>query len=411
MMNNKKLQRAEFIKMTGGLVFLMLSNKWAFAENFSSDDLVSSAQKRQEYTKSLLKKLVTDIGPRPSGTKAYARAAKIVHKEMQRSLPEVNYDKYEFDDWGPISSTDLIVGGQHIEAIPQKRGFGTPAEGVEGIFTKNGNAYTITDEQSNKILAYFSVSQYGKAIAGSASGDLDKSVPVFGLGKQDVPLLDRYAKDKIRAWIKSDYQPVHKVPGINIIGRIPGKSQQEILIVAHLDTIFNTPGANDNAASVIVMLMLAHAASVRQNNHTLTFVATDSEEYLYEGAYHYAERRIADDTMKNIKYVLNFDSLTYGPNLWINSKDQEVKDLIRDIHADLNIQSSPIYSDNDGFVMDSLPFKTSGAKALHANSRGYDEKTLPVYHRPDDTADKVPLDCVEIAFKVFDEFIKRVDSL
>jgi hypothetical protein len=82
---------------------------------------------------------VTDIGPRPSGSKAYARAAKIVLKEMQRTLPDVNYDKYEFDDWGPISSSDLIVGGQHIEAIPQKRGFGTPADGVKGIFAKNGS--------------------------------------------------------------------------------------------------------------------------------------------------------------------------------------------------------------------------------------------------------------------------------
>lgn len=410
-MNDRKLQRAEFIKMTGGLAFLMLSNKWSFAESSLSSDLVSTAQKRQEYTISLLKQLVTDIGPRPSGSKAYARAAKIVLKEMQRSLPEVNYDKYEFDDWGPISSSDLIVGGQHIEAIPQKRGFGTPAEGVRGIFKKEGSGYVIIEEQNAQILAYFSVNQYGRAIAGSGSGNLAKSVPVFGLGKQDILLLDRVAKNKGQAWIKSEYKPIHKAPGINIIGRLPGKSKAEILIIAHLDTIFNTPGANDNTASVIVMLMLAHAASGRQNNHTLTFIASDSEEYVFEGAYHYAASRIADNTMKDIKYVLNFDSLTYGPNLWINSKDQGVKNMIRDIHKDLNIESTPIYGENDGFVMDSLPFKPSGAKALHANSRGYDEKTLPVYHRPDDTADKVPLDCVEISFQVFDEFIKRVSDL
>jgi hypothetical protein len=355
--------------------------------------------------------LVTDIGPRSSGSKAYAKAAKIVLKEMQRSLPIVNFDKYEFDDWGPISSSDLILGGQHIEAIPQKRGFGTPVEGVYGILTKEGSGYAITEEQNGKILAYFSVSQYGRAIAGSGNGNLDKSIPVFGLGKQDIPLLERSAKSKLPAWVKSEYKPVHKAPGINVIGRIPGKSKNEILIIAHLDTIFNTPGANDNAASVIVMLMLAHAASGREYNHTLTFIASDSEEYVFEGAYHYAEGRIADNTMKDIRYVLNFDSLTYGPNLWINSKDQGIKDMIRDIHKDLNIESSPIYGDNDGFVMDSLPFKPSGARALHANSRGYDEKTLPVYHRPDDTADKVPLDCVEISFQVFDEFIKRVDRL
>lgn len=407
---NNKLQRKEFIKMTGGIVFLMLSNKWSFAESISSN-LVSTAHKRQEYTKDLLKKLVTDIGPRLSGSKAYAKAAKIVHKEMQHSLPNVFFDKYQFDDWGTISGSDLIVGGQHIEAIPQKRGHGTPIEGVKGIFVKIGSAYAITDELSGKTLAYFSVSQYGKAIAGSAPGDLDKSVPVFGLGKQDILLLDRSAKNKLSAWIKSEYHPKHTVPGINVIGRLPGKSNKEILIIAHLDTIFNTPGANDNAASVIVMLMLAHAASGRENNHTMTFIASDSEEYGYEGAYHYANGRIADNTIKNIQYVLNFDSLTYGPNLWINSKDQGIKDMIGDIHTDLKIESKPIFGENDGFVMDSLPFKPSSARALHANSRGYDEKTLPVYHRPDDTADKVPLDCVEIAFNVFDEFIKRIDLL
>ena len=135
MMTNKNIQRAEFIKMTGTLAFLMLSNKWSFAESSSSSDLVASVQQRQEYTISLLKQLVTDIGPRPSGSKAYAKAAKVVLKEMRRSLQIVNFDKYEFDDWGPVSGSDLIVGGQHIEAIPQKRGFGTPAEGVYGIFT------------------------------------------------------------------------------------------------------------------------------------------------------------------------------------------------------------------------------------------------------------------------------------
>lgn len=56
MEGNKKLQRAEFIKMSGGLAFLMLSSKWLFAENIQAANLVNTAQKRQEYTTSLLKK-------------------------------------------------------------------------------------------------------------------------------------------------------------------------------------------------------------------------------------------------------------------------------------------------------------------------------------------------------------------
>jgi len=408
-MKEQGISRGKFIGLAGGITLLTLSGPWAKALEVSGIDLVSTAQLRQNYTIRLLRKLVTDIGPRPSGSKAFAKGAKIILQEMKRSFSDVNYDIYDFDYWEILNSSDLIVGGQQIEAVCQKKGIGTPAEGVRGVFVKTEKGFAIIDEHSSEILAIFSINQYGKAIAGSSYMKLSKPVPVFGLGKQDVPLLERSSQNKLKAFINAEVR-TSKSKGINVIGQIPGKIKDEILIISHADTIFNTPGANDNTSSVIVMLMLAHAAAGRQNNHTITFVASDSEEYNFEGAYNYAEGRIADNTLKNIRYVLNFDSLTYGPNLWISSKDQGLKDLIRDIHKDLNINTKPIFDESDGYVMDSLPFRPSGAKALHANSRGYDEKTLPVYHRPDDTADKVPLDCVEISFLVFDEFIRRIDK-
>lgn len=408
-MKAQRISRGKFIFLAGGFSFITFSGQLAWAKDMSSIRLVSTPLLRQEYTVRLLKKLVTDIGPRPSGSKAYAKGAEIIRQEMKRSLEKVYFDVYNFEYWELLKSSDLIIGSQHFEAVYQKKGVGTPAAGISGIFVKNEKGFAIADELSGETLAIFSINQYGKAIAGSPYMGLAKPVSVFGLGKQDIPLLERSAQNKLKAFVSAQ---VRTTPGkgINIIGQIPGKTKNEILIIAHADTIYNTPGANDNTASVIVMLMLAHAASGRENNHTLTFIAADSEEYEFEGAYHYAKGRIADNSIKNIKYVLNFDSLTYGPNLWINSKDQGVKDLIRDIHKDLKIPAAPIYGESDGFVMDSLPFRPSGAKALHANSRGYDEKTLPVYHRPDDTADKVPLDCVEMSFRVFDEFIRRIDQ-
>jgi hypothetical protein len=407
-MKEQGISRGEFIGLAGGITLLTMNGTWAKALELADIDLVSTPQSRQYYTIRLLKKLVTDIGPRPSGSKAYAKGAKIIFQEMKRSLSDVNYNIYDFDYWELLNSSDLIIGGQHFEAICQKKGLGTPTDGLRGVFVKTEKGFAIIDDLSSETLAIFSINTYGKAIAGSPYMVLSKPIPVFGLGKQDVPLLDRIAQKRLKAFINADVR-TSKSKGINVIGKIPGKSKDEILIIAHADTIFNTPGANDNTSSVIVMLMLAHAAAGRQNNHTLTFIASDSEEYNFEGAYNYAKGRIEDNSLRNIRYVLNFDSLTYGPNLWISSKDQDLKDIIRKIHMDLKIDTKPIFDESDGYVMDSLPFKLSGAKALHANSRGYDEKTLPVYHRPDDTADKVPLDCVEISFLVFDEFIRRID--
>src|SRR4030067_282195 len=75
-------------------------------------------------------------------------------------------------------------------------------------------------------------------------------------------------------------------------------------------------GGNANIASVIVMLMMAHAAAAGTAfNHTLTFVATDAEEFGMLGANHYGAKRAADGTMKNIRDVANFASLTSGTQL------------------------------------------------------------------------------------------------
>ncbi|MHB9027424.1 MAG: hypothetical protein ACYC9O_01505, partial [Candidatus Latescibacterota bacterium] len=97
--------------------------------------------------------------------------------------------------------------------------------------------------------------------------------------------------------------------------------------------------------------------------------------------------------------------------LQISTTDPEMWDLIQSIHTDLKINATPKHNERTGFVMDSLPFQPSGAKSMHANSRGYDERTLPVYHRIDDNAESVPLDCVEIGFKVFEEFIRKVGKV
>ena len=406
------MKRSEFVGLAGGAALLALAGKYdAFGRSVNAYPLVNTAEKRQIYTLRLLKKLCTDIGPRPCGSDAFAKGAKIIREEMQLSLPQVGYDLFDFEKWELVGDPQFILGGQHIEVVPRYGGIGTAPEGIRGVIGKAGKGFFITDIESGQVKALFTIAPYGKAIEAYEARTHQPAIPSFSVGMQDVPLLERYAADRAPAWIKSQVRFTPHTGGKNIVGKLPGKRKEEIVIVAHADTVYNTEGANDNTASVIIMLMLAHTAAARGCNHTVTFIASDNEEFGEMGANHYAEKRLSDNTMKDIRFVINFDSLTYGPNLWISSKQDDIKELISAIHKDLNIRASPIFDDSDGFVMDSEPFRPSGAKALHANSRGYDEKTLPVYHRPDDTINNVPLDCVEISFLVFDEFVKRIDKL
>ena len=374
---------------------------------------IDTPEKREVYAKGLLDELCTDIGPHPSGTPEHDRAADIFEREMKRSLPIVEQVWFDMEGW-KLKGTPLFkVGDTELEACPYYGTPGTPSEGITGILQKRGSSgYSLVDPKTGERRALFSTSPYGRAITHGDHRWTSPSLTQFGLGKQDIPFLDKAVQEKTPVVAKAEVEFIPLVSSSSVVGTLPGKSKEEILFVVHMDTVYTAPGANDNTASAIVMVMLAHAAAeVIKPDRTITFIATGAEEYGYLGARKCAQIREKEGTMQDIRYVVNFDSLTYGPNLQVNTTDDDMRELIKSIHNDLQINATPTYHEKSGFVMDSLPFKPSGAKALYINSRGYDERTLPVYHRIDDNAASVPLDCVEIGFRVFEEFIRRVGNV
>nr|WP_199158939.1 M28 family peptidase [Pedobacter sp. ASV2] len=79
------------------------------------------------------------------------------------------------------------------------------------------------------------------------------------------------------------------VNGTNIVGYIPGKSGNVVVISAHYDhlgivkdVIFN--GADDNASGVAGLLKIAAYFSKNKPNNTLIFAAFDAEEVGLQGA-------------------------------------------------------------------------------------------------------------------------------
>jgi hypothetical protein len=104
------------------------------------------------------------------------------------------------------------------------------------------------------------------------------------------------------------------------------------------------------------------------------------------------------------------DSLTYGPDLEVYTKDEFLRSFVTAIHNDLKIDGTPKFFDSDGYQLDALPFRASGAKAVYFNSQGYEE-TSPLWHRPEDLPETVHLDCVESSFLVCRELITRLQHI
>jgi hypothetical protein len=67
----------------------------------------------------------------------------------------------------------------------------------------------------------------------------------------------------------------------NIEAEIPGARPEIILIGAHYDSVFGSPGANDNGSGVAAMLALAQRFAGINTEHTLRFVAFVNEEPPY----------------------------------------------------------------------------------------------------------------------------------
>lgn len=98
--------------------------------------------------------------------------------------------------------------------------------------------------------------------------------------------LDRAATFIDRAFSDAGYKvtrqrfAVEGEPCTNLEVAIPGSTTPDEIVVigAHYDTIATTPGADDNASGIAVMLALARAFHTRSVERTLRFVAFANEE-------------------------------------------------------------------------------------------------------------------------------------
>jgi peptidase M28-like protein len=77
---------------------------------------------------------------------------------------------------------------------------------------------------------------------------------------------------------RRDSYELHGQACHNIEVEIPGTRPDVVLIGAHYDSVFGSPGANDNGSGVAALLALARRFAGKSPQHTLRFVAFVNEE-------------------------------------------------------------------------------------------------------------------------------------
>lgn len=151
--------------------------------------------------------------------------------------------------------------------------------------------------------------------------------------------IQEYLKDKLTEMSDGKIAVEYKrfqletnVFGFNVVGKLnKSGSGKQIIIGAHYDS--KGQGANDNAAGVAALLMIAKEFAAKQSSLpcNVVFVLFDAEERGLIGSQQYANAMTAEER-DNTLVMFNLDSIASGDNLylWCENKHTDLADLIID---------------------------------------------------------------------------------
>lgn len=100
----------------------------------------------------------------------------------------------------------------------------------------------------------------------------------------------------------------HGLEGVNLVARLAGDSDETRVVGAHYDTLPETPGADDNTASLACLLELARLLPEGPLPRTVLLVAFDMEEWGLDGARALAPELARDHRLEG---VVVYESMGY----------------------------------------------------------------------------------------------------
>lgn len=172
--------------------------------------------------------------------------------------------------------------------------------------------------------------------------------------------------------------------GYNVIARSPSVTPPKLVLSAHYDTWFGTPGAIDNAAGVTVLLLLAHLLNPRTAN--VEFVAFNGEDhYAAPGEVSYLANGLGSTACCiNVDGVGAKDHAASVAYLGEASEWFE-RGRVAQNHFPTIATAEPWYeSDHTMFLQQGIP-------ALALTSIPFDEALHATHHTANDTLDQVEI--------------------
>jgi aminopeptidase YwaD len=189
--------------------------------------------------------------------------------------------------------------------------------------------------------------------------------------------------------------------GCNVIARKGVSPGRRVVLFAHIDARMGTPGANDNASGVVVLLLLAELLAEFSGNFCFELVAMNGEDY-YSNPGEQQYLALNADRLDDIFLGINLDDVGYYKGKVAYSLYGCPAGLANAIrytlarHKDLLEGESWYQGDHGLFLMHQIP-------ALAITSELLGELMREITHTPQDTLEVVdPTKLVAVALALQD---------
>ena len=212
--------------------------------------------------------------------------------------------------------------------------------------------------------------------------------------------------------------PIGPIKMVNIIGTIPGKSADRIILASHFDTkLFRDVrfvGASDGASSTAALIELARVLKMRKDlPFTIELLFLDGEEAVIEwagtdntyGSRHYVEAARQSGTLKSIRALILLDMIG-DRNLTIRRETNSTRWLTDIVWATARKLGHHQFMDEETTVEDDhLPFIRAGVPSLDIIDLDY-----PQWHTPQDTIDAISARSIQIVGDVVVAALPHIES-
>lgn len=168
---------------------------------------------------------------------------------------------------------------------------------------------SVVDDQGS-VLAFLHVRDKGPAAPQPLPSGSDSTVPHLSISQWDgAAIIGRIKQgETVTVEVNADCRTTADMTSDNITVTIPGSGKGRVLVCAHYDTFWNTPGAYDNGSGTIALLNLARSLAETPAQRTVDLVFFTGEEWHLGGSRRYVEE-VRPKNLQELDFVLNIDGL------------------------------------------------------------------------------------------------------